>query len=380
MRFTYNGGRPSVRLGAVSKRQAESFQHHLDIWLDAIATGTIIPTDTKNWLIALPLKTRDKFRKLGLTTGLPSELIIPGVVDGPPKPGEKPLLPGSLGAYMRAYIQSRDDLGESSIMNYRQVERQLNKFFGDEKQLRSIAKADAERFRRYLLSLDYAQSTVSKLIKRAKTMFKEAEDGNILVSSPFKEQRGMSEANKARQFFITRKMAKRVVEACPNHDWKLIFLLSRYGGMRCPCEVTTMKWADVLWSEQRLIIRSPKTGLRVCPIFPELLPFLREAYQNRATGEKYCVSGYRGNRNLGTQMHRIVKAAGLEPWPKTFVNLRSSRRTELQEKFPSHVIDEWLGHSSATAEKHYLQVTDDHWADGASLATSKKIKKTRKRT
>ena len=26
-----------------------------------------------------------------------------------------------------------------------------------------------------------------------------------------------------------------------------------------------------------------------------------------------------------------------------------------------HVANKWLGHSGKVAEKHYLQVTDDHW-------------------
>lgn len=37
------------------------------------------------------------------------------------------------------------------------------------------------------------------------------------------------------------------------------------------------------------------------------------------------------------------------------------RRADLQELFPDHVINAWLGHSGAVAEKHYLQVTDEHW-------------------
>ena len=65
-------------------------------------------------------------------------------------------------------------------------------------------------------------------------------------------------------------------------------------------------------------------------------------------------------------MKRIVEWAGLVPWPMTFINLRSTRRTELQEVFPSHVVDEWLGHSTKTAETHYLQVTDEHWRAAAN--------------
>ena len=50
------------------------------------------------------------------------------------------------------------------------------------------------------------------------------------------------------------------------------------------------------------------------------------------------------------------------PWPKLLYNLRSSRRTELQELFPDHVVNKWLGHSGQVAERHYLQVTDEHWS------------------
>jgi hypothetical protein len=48
----------------------------------------------------------------------------------------------------------------------------------------------------------------------------------------------------------------------------------------------------------------------------------------------------------------------VKPWPKLFHNLRSTRQTELTEKFPSHVVCAWLGNSRAVAQDHYLQVTD----------------------
>lgn len=31
------------------------------------------------------------------------------------------------------------------------------------------------------------------------------------------------------------------------------------------------------------------------------------------------------------------------------------------QRYPSHVCDTWMGHSSKVAAKHYLQVTDAHW-------------------
>ena len=164
-------------------------------------------------------------------------------------------------------------------------------------------------------------------------------------------------------------------QSCPDQDWRLVFALARFAGMRCPSEVTALRWSDVLWDTNRLRIESSKTGLRFCPIFPELRPILERAFDVAPDRAIYCVGRYggTGDTNLSTQLKRIVTNAGHKPWPKTFINLRSTRRTELQERFPSHVVDQWLGHSTKTAEKHYLQVTEDHWAAGAMVATGQTV-------
>ena len=89
------------------------------------------------------------------------------------------------------------------------------------------------------------------------------------------------------------------------------------------------------------------------------------------------ILNHRGNEiNLRTNLLRIIKAAGCEQWPKLFVNLRSSCRTELEERFPSHVIDGWLGHSTAVAKKHYLQTTDDYWEKAAEMPFNKEVTET----
>ncbi len=89
---------------------------------------------------------------------------------------------------------------------------------------------------------------------------------------------------------------------------------------------------------------------------------LEAAYEAAPPRTLHCVRGYRGNAtNLRTQLQRILGRAGVVPWTKTFVNLRASCRTDLQEVFPDHAINTWLGHSSKVAEKHYLQTTEGHW-------------------
>ena len=115
-------------------------------------------------------------------------------------------------------------------------------------------------------------------------------------------------------------------------------------------------------------MRSPKTEhhaggeSRVVPLFPELRPHLEMAWEQADPGEEYVISRYRDtNVNLRTQLCKIIDRAGLMPWPKLFQNLRATRQTELAEKFPGHVVCAWIGNTRAVADKHYLQVTSQHF-------------------
>ncbi len=69
--------------------------------------------------------------------------------------------------------------------------------------------------------------------------------------------------------------------------------------------------------------------------------------------------------NIRTQFLRILAKAGIEPWPKLFQNLRSSRQTELTETWPAHIVCAWMGNSKIVARDHHLQPTDEHFAMAA---------------
>ena len=84
--------------------------------------------------------------------------------------------------------------------------------------------------------------------------------------------------------------------------------------------------------------------------------------KQKRLSEQPVISRYRNkNCNLRTQLQRILRRAGIEPWIKPFQNLRSTRETELVEQFPVHVVCYWLGNSVDVAKAHYLQVTDGHF-------------------
>ncbi len=139
------------------------------------------------------------------------------------------------------------------------------------------------------------------------------------------------------------------------------------------------------WDRGRLTVTSPKTehhpgkDTRVIPLFPELRPILEEAFDAAPEGAVYAVNeryrrgsqgpnGWR-NCNLRTTFEKIIRRAGLTPWPRLFHNLRSSRETELAERFPIQVVTAWPGNTPDIAMRHYLQVTDQHFRQASEPAS-----------
>ena len=166
-----------------------------------------------------------------------------------------------------------------------------------------------------------------------------------------------------------------------NPTWRTIIALTRYGGLRCPSEVLSLQWCHIDWEKNRITVISPKTdryegkGSRIVPLFAELRPFLLEAFELAEAGQTHVVggdhlakaqgpNGWR-NCNLRTTFEKLIRRAGLKPWPRLFHNLRSSRETGLLEEFPVHVVAKWMGHDPKVSLKHYAQTTEDHFERAA---------------
>ena len=139
-------------------------------------------------------------------------------------------------------------------------------------------------------------------------------------------------SNPERFAFISRETAAKVLDACPDAEWRLTFALARYGGLRTPSETLALRWQDVDWAHDRITVHSPKTehheggGSRIIPIFSELRPYLEQAWDLAEPGTEYVINRYRdSNANLRTQLLRIIRRAGVEPWGKPFQNLRRKR-------------------------------------------------------
>ncbi len=120
---------------------------------------------------------------------------------------------------------------------------------------------------------------------------------------------------------------------------------------------------------------------RVCALFGNLRPYLEDAHELAEPGAVYVIGGELGDRirakmdgpngsndaNTRTAMMRLIKRAGLTPWPRLFHTLRASCETDLLDTLPMSAVTEWLGHSAAIALKHYARVPD-HLFDRATTA------------
>lgn len=114
--------------------------------------------------------------------------------------------------------------------NLEAAKARLIEFFGAERDLRQITPGDADA---WLLSLreKYANGTAGRTVKRAKQFFRAAVRSKLIGENPFEDVRPPSQVNAGRKFFLPQEDAQKVLAACPDAEWRLLFALSRYGGL-----------------------------------------------------------------------------------------------------------------------------------------------------
>jgi integrase len=363
--FLLHDERRTISVGRAPKTVRESVKGWIERLVRAVSLGTSPDAETCSWLGKIDDKLAVRLAKVGLTA--PREQKVTRAAT-------------TLAAFLADYMATRTDIKPSTRINLECARNNLVTFFGANKRLSQITAGDADEFRLWLrrkkpskpgepMPPGLADNTARRTCGRSKQFFEAARKKKLIVDSPFAEIGDCQvRANKTRDRFVTREEAQKVLDACPNAQWRLVFALARYGGLRCPSEHALLRWSDIDWANNRFTVSSPKTAhhdghaSRVVPIFPELRPYLEAARAEAAKDADYVftLKGMARNRatgktaNVGTTMAKFVKRAGLTPWGKLFQNLRSSRQTELEAQgFPSHVVCSWLGNSPKVAREHY---------------------------
>jgi integrase len=129
-----------------------------------------------------------------------------------------------------------------------------------------------------------------------------------------------------------------------------------------PIEIVGLEWEDIRWKENLIRVRGAKgrrrrVRMRNLPLFPELSAALRRLQASRPAPRGRVVLGYSSESNLGVPMSRIIADAGITDFGRPFLNLRSTRSTELAEKgIPIQDFCRWLGHTPKVALEFYMQV------------------------
>ncbi len=364
------GARRTIYLGRLPKRDAEEILRRVEALVVAKFSGRPVEVETAAWVAGLPAALAEKLARVGL-------------IDPP-----EARAAASLGAFLRTYIDGRRDVKASSKLVWGHVERNLISFFGADRDLQTITPGDGDNFKQHLIGEGLAPTTVHKRLQFARSFFRAMVRQRAISENPFAEVSHAATGLADRQRFVARDEIAKVLEQCPDHHWRTMVALCRFGGLRCPSEVLSLRWSDVDWERSRLTVTSPKTEhhagkeCRVVPIFPELLEPLQTAFDRAPEGAVYVVderfrkalgAGGWANCNLRTTLEKIIRRAGLEPWPRLWHNLRASRETELVERFPVQVVTSWLGNTPSIALKHYLMTTEEHFAaatkTGAEQAT-----------
>ena len=347
--------RKTLSIGRMNKKQAQVIRSHVEQLIASAMSGQPLPPDTAGWLGVVGEELYAKLFKLELVAA------------------ERGNRRKSLKIHIDEFIKSKTGLKPRTIIIIKQARRHLLAFFGDGRTLDTITKGDVRDFKRSMDQKGLAPSTVTGLMKKATQVFEDAVERELIRNNPFNGVKLSPQVNDANNVYVPAADVKLCIDACPDAEWRLLFALSRFAGLRIPSEIRNLKWSAVYWDRDRMRIESPKTehhqgkDHRIIPIFADVLPYLRESFELAKPGEVYVLPRLRKVSNHTTTGAKIIARAGLTKWPRTFQNLRASCETDLATALPFHVACKFIGNSEKVAMKHYTSVNDEHFKAGSAL-------------
>jgi len=373
----------SMWLGGFSRRQATTVKTNVEHLLVSRAAGDTPDVHVARWLGSIGPELRKKL--------ITAELIEPTADDHGP---------ATLGPFLNQYIASRKDVKPETLATYRQGVRSLIDYFGADRRLDSNTAGDAELWRvwqategnqRETERSEIAESTVRRRTGLARQFFTHAIKRKLISENPFDGLPATVRGNAKRQQFIPQETIYRVLKLATCPELRAVIALSRFAGIRIPSEAVALTWQDIDLEAGRLTIRASKTehhedgGIRFCPIFPELRPYLVALYDRTNPGIDCPLSApvFRrwrsADQNIRTPFLKLLRQAGVEAWPKLFHNMRASRETELLAEFPVKDVCSWIGNSQAVAMEHYAMTTADSFqraicgSTGGSIRANQEI-------
>ena len=344
-----DGTTKAIRLTGLNKAKAESVGRHIDELCSARGSNGTIDRATSLWLANIGQALHDKLSNAGLITKRSSarlkEFMAEFVSDAKTTDGRP--------------------AAEYTLRKWKQAEKALNEFFKN-RNLREISHDDAVKFRRWMETGNLSENAMRTHIAVAKMWFNEAKRRKLVDENPFQYQKASLVLNRSRDFYLSRPNAMKIMDACPDNQWRLMFALWRFAGLR-KMEIFHLRWENVLWDKGRMLVTIPKTKhhegkeIRFVPI-GDILPWLEKEFHSPNTSQRVITRYTTRNSNLAKPFEKIIEAAGLTVWPKLIQNLRAACETDwLDSGISAHVVARWIGHSVRIQNDNYAQVDDHHF-------------------
>jgi hypothetical protein len=192
-----NGSRKTIRLGKCSRTQAEKFKVRVQS-LIAGRFSTVEP-ETARWVVDLPDDMHARLAAVGLVSPRAAAMRF------------------TLGPFLDEYIASRQDVKPNTVLVYGRTGKHLVEFFGADKALQDITEGEADEWRLYLVSQGLATNTVNRTCGIARQYFRVAVRRRLIRENPFTELKTAVTGNKAREYFLSRQDAEKILAACPEH-------------------------------------------------------------------------------------------------------------------------------------------------------------------
>jgi hypothetical protein len=209
------GDRKAIRLGKVSLRAAEGLKYRVEQLLEGLLVKRPMEADLAAWVTDLDPRMAKKLSGVGL---IPKQEVSAGKTT-------------TLNAFIGELIASRPGMKPNTRKNYEQTRNSLAKFFGVERTLSSITPGDCDDWRAKQVGDDYAPATISRNVKRAKQFFRAAVRRRLVAENPLADVMSAAQVNKTREHFVTPADVAKIIDACPDAEWRLIVALVRFGGL-----------------------------------------------------------------------------------------------------------------------------------------------------
>ena len=349
VQFMLDKQRRSVFLDAkYPKRVAKEVGFYVDELAKSAEFGLTLERRVLTWLQNIDDDLRSRLQRAGLIVSR-ERLTIANLIE-------------------RYFEAESGSFRPTTVRNKRGYLRLASQYLDFSLESNQLTSSSALGFKNKLAE-HFSEATCAGTLKVLSRIYSWGKTLELVDKNPFEQVPKGTMTNKSREHFVPLNVYHKVLEHCENQTVRTLFSLYRIGGLRCG-EAFEARWEDVFWSEDRMKIRSSKTGrsgkdFRVIPLFKLLrieLVKLHQQVQQPKTGS--IINTVAANK-ADVAIKRAVERAGEPVWERLLQNLRASRANEIYRKSGEVKESLWIGHTTKVARKHYLHLIDSDFVEAS---------------